>query len=94
MTGEARQLRDIRVYAVPQAGGAEQLVGETAIAGPAANPYRPFGGHFAQAAFRVPLAPLPPGTYDLRVEARSALAPDLDATVWIRGVTVAQRVTR
>jgi uncharacterized delta-60 repeat protein len=91
LAGDARQLRDLRVYAVPQAGGAEQLVGETAVAGVAPGPYGSFGGHFAPVAFRVPLAALPPGTYDLRIEARSALAPDLDATVWIRGVTVGQQ---
>jgi hypothetical protein len=87
MTGAARQLREVLVYARGD-DGAERIVGRTTVSAAAPDAMAPFAGQFARTAFTIALESLPPGSYDLRVVARSAVSADLDTTVWARGVRV------
>ena len=88
LSGEARELRDVTVYAYPAGDEAPILVGGTTVAAALKHIAETQGGQFGRSSFSVSLESLPPGTYDLLVVARSAVSPSLDSSTWVRGVTI------
>ncbi len=88
LSGPAMQMQDLFVYAYPAGGGAPLLVGQAAVGSERPDVAAAFGGQFARSGYSIPVAWLPAGTYDLLVLARSAVSAALDASTWVRHVTV------
>jgi hypothetical protein len=88
LTGPARGIGEITVYAYPTNGSTPFFVGTAAVAPAALDPATPFGGQFTRARFAVPLTDLPAGTYDLVVVGRSRVSTALDAAVWVGPLAV------
>ena len=89
VSGAARQIGEVFVYAYPTDGSAPVLVGESVVThAPPATAGTPFGGQFAREGFSVTVSDLRPGTYDVLVVGRSRVSAALDAAVWVGPITV------